>query len=88
MQRLDLTPTHRARYNRLGALTIGASGQEVLLGLTRQESEYMARCNAAPPESLTEKEQLRYAELLVRHEKARLRGADFDAGGKNESRQG
>lgn len=88
MHQLDLTPAHRTRYNRLGALTIGASGHEVLLGLTRQESEFVARCNAAQPGSLTEKEQFRYAELLVRHEKARLHGVNFGAGGKNESRAG
>lgn len=88
MHRLKLFRAQRDHFDRLGALTISASGQEVLLGLTPEESEFFAHCSATAPHAITAADHHRYGALVIKHERARLHSLSFAAAPKNEASQG
>ncbi|CAN7755085.1 MULTISPECIES: hypothetical protein [unclassified Variovorax] len=56
-------------------LAINASGQEVLRGLTFDESQFLIDCAGQPPKDAA---QDRGSELALKHEKAWLRIATVD----------
>lgn len=79
----------REHLGRLGALAINAAGQEILHGLTVEDSRFVLRCSEKSPAARSEHERERYARLLARHERARLQGVSVaDPVVKNEANLG
>jgi hypothetical protein len=76
MKLLDMSTEQRAELSARSGLAIDAKGQEVLQGLNAEESRFFAACMQQTPSKPAARE--RYAELMVRHEAARLRLASVD----------
>jgi hypothetical protein len=87
-RQLSLNIVQRTYYQNMGSLSVDASGHEHLLGLTPDESAFVARVILVPPASLTNEQRQRLASLVVEHERARLRQLSYPAPAKNETRQG
>lgn len=87
MQRLSMSREQRRRLSARNALAINAQGQEVLHGLSFEESRFLIRC--ATRKRLTEDERERYDALTLRHERLHFREASLDeALSKDEERLG
>lgn len=71
-------------------VAIDASGREVLLGLTPEESAFVVDCCGQTADTLTALQSRRLAALVTRHERLRLRSmaAPADTPTKDETRQG
>ena len=78
MQTLNMSNEQREHFLGLGVLAINAAGQEVLHGLDVDESRFLVGCSAKPPDERTPYERQRYAELVARHERARLTDVSTD----------
>jgi hypothetical protein len=75
MKKLPLSPPERAQLNATSALSTDTSGHEVLVGLTREESEWClcyekAQFDNEPRTTAADDE--RYMALYDRHESHRL----------------
>ena len=89
MRLLTMSARQRERLGELGVLAINPAGQEVLHGLNQEESEFLLACTNKAPAARTAHERKRYAELLARHERARLKNVSVgDAALKNEASSG
>ena len=89
MHTLTMPGELRERFSALGLLAINASGQEVLLGLHFEESQFFIGCLCKAQGAWSPEDRERYADLLGRHERARLQMASTaDAVPRNEDRLG
>lgn len=79
---LDLTDSERAFYKDMRGLSIDKDGNEVLLGLTQEESIFYIDClhlRAANPDSARGRDFDRWVGLDEKHEYARFRMIAADA---------
>jgi hypothetical protein len=76
MQKLRISNERRARLLADGVLAINARSEEVLHGLTLEESQFLMDFGDGSPSDGTALE--RQGELTLRHEHARLRIATAD----------
>ena len=89
MHTLTIPSELRERFSALGLLAINASGQEVLLGLNFEESQFFVGCLGMAQGAWSPEDREKYADLLDRHERARLHMASpADAVLRNEDRLG
>jgi hypothetical protein len=83
------TDDERARLNEMRAITTNAQGQEVLVGLTEEETAfYMAHTRGFLSEERDRDGKARYLELHEKHERARFTvlGAEHVLRTENPSR--
>lgn len=67
------TDGNRVFLTEMRAITTNAKGQEILVGLTFEETEfYMGIVNRASREGLSDEDSDRYLELRNKHEMSRL----------------
>ena len=76
MKQLDMPDTQRAGLSARSLLAINAKGQEVLHGLSFDESQFFVDCARSMPSGAAELD--RYADLSRRHEAARFKIATVD----------
>ncbi|MDH6594961.1 hypothetical protein M2165_004850 [Variovorax sp. TBS-050B] len=76
LQTLAIPDALRAQLAAENLLAINSHGQEVLHGLDFAESQLLVECTEASPDDAARRE--RCAELVVKHERARLRIATVD----------
>jgi hypothetical protein len=76
VQSLAIPEALRAQLAADNLLAINSHGQEVLHGLDFAESQLLVDCSGEPPSDAALRE--RCAELVVKHERARLRIATVD----------
>lgn len=78
MRQLDLAGWQREAKNRDHCLSFDSTGREILVGLSREESEWLVRYERETAEALKAGSRVRradraqYLELHERHESARL----------------
>jgi hypothetical protein len=75
VQSLTISEALRNQLSAENLLAINSHGQEVLHGLDFDESQLLVDCREPPADAST---QERCAELVIRHERARLRIATVD----------
>lgn len=75
MQRLQMSSERRGRLLADGLLAINARGQEVLHGLTHEETQFLIDSDG---ETMSDAMLERRGALMLRHEQARLRMATAD----------
>lgn len=78
MQMLRISSERRARLLADGLLAINARSQEVLHGLTFEESQFLIDFDDDDGAAADDPSQERRSELSLRHEQARLRIATAD----------
>jgi hypothetical protein len=89
MKMLTMPAELRRRLSSQNAMAINAKGQEVLHGLSFEESRFVVGCSGGNANDLSEKERDRYAGLILKHEQARMRSASTDRSApKDEERLG
>lgn len=89
MKMLRMSTALRRRLASQNAMAINAKGQEVLHGLTFEESRFVVGCPNGDALDISDKERDRYAGLILKHERARMRSACADRGiAKDEERLG
>jgi hypothetical protein len=76
LQPLAISEPLRAQLAAENLLAINSHGQEVLHGLDFDESQLLVECREGPPADASMQE--RCAELVIKHERARLRIATVD----------
>jgi hypothetical protein len=76
MQLLQIPTVQRTQLADEGLLAINSSGQEVLHGLSFEESQFLVDCAAQPANDAATLD--RCNDLALRHERARLRIATVD----------
>ena len=76
VQTLAIAETLRTQLSAEKLLAIKSHGQEVLHGLDFDESQLLVECREQPPADASMQE--RCAELVIKHERARLRIATVD----------
>jgi hypothetical protein len=76
VQSLAISEALRNQLSAENLLAINSHGQEVLHGLDFDESQLLVDCREQPPPDASTQE--RCAELVIRHERARLRIATVD----------
>ena len=76
MQTLAISEALRTQLSAENLLAINSHGQEVLHGLDFDESQLLLDCKQQPPADASTQEQC--ANLVVKHERARLRIATVD----------
>jgi hypothetical protein len=76
LQTLAITEALRAQLSADNLLAINSHGQEVLHGLDFDESQLLVDCSEQQPADASLREQC--AELVIKHERARLRIATVD----------
>ncbi|WP_093012725.1 hypothetical protein [Variovorax sp. OV700] len=76
LQTLAISEALRAHLSAENLLALNSHGQEVLHGLDFEESQLLVDCSDRPPADASL--QQRCAELVIRHERARLRIATVD----------
>ncbi|MEJ8810808.1 hypothetical protein WKW77_06990 [Variovorax ureilyticus] len=80
MKMLIMPSELRRRLSSQNAMAINAKGQEVLYGLTLSESRFMVDCCGRSANDMSEEERDRYADLVLKHEHARMRSASANSG--------
>ena len=75
LQTLAMSEALRAQLTAENLLAINSHGQEILHGLDFDESQLFVDCGERPADAST---QQRCAELVIKHERARLRIATVD----------
>ncbi|KLN53283.1 hypothetical protein [Variovorax paradoxus] len=89
MKMLRMSTALRRRLASQNAMAINAKGQEVLHGLTVEESRFVVGCSDGDVLDMSDEERDRYAGLILKHERARMRSACVDRGiAKDEERLG
>lgn len=78
MKMLTMSSELRRRLLSQNAMAINAKGQEVLHGLTFEESRFVVGCSDGNANDMSEEERDRYAGLILKHEQARMRSASTD----------
>ena len=76
LQPLAISEALRAQLAAENLLAINSHGQEVLHGLDFDESQLLVECREGPPADASMQE--RCAQLVIKHERARLRIATVD----------
>jgi hypothetical protein len=76
VQSLAISEALRNQLSGENLLAINSHGQEVLHGLDFDESQLLVDCKERPPADTAMQE--RCAELVIKHERARLRIATVD----------
>ena len=76
LQTLAISEALRAQLSADNLLAINSHGQEVLHGLDFAESQLLVDCSEQPPADASMQEQC--AQLVIKHERARLRIATVD----------
>jgi hypothetical protein len=76
LQPLAISEALRAQLAAENLLAINSHGQEVLHGLDFDDSQLLVECREGPPADASMQE--RCAELVIKHERARLRIATVD----------
>lgn len=76
LQTLAISEALRAQLSSENLLALNSQGQEVLHGLDFEESQLLVDCSERPPPDASL--QQRCAELVIKHERARLRIATVD----------
>ena len=76
LQALAISEALRAQLSSDNLLAINSQGQEVLHGLDFAESQLLVDCSERPPADASMQEHC--AELVIKHERARLRIATVD----------
>ena len=76
LQTLAISEALRAQLSAENLLALNSHGQEVLHGLDFEESQLLVDCSDRPPADTSM--QQRCAELVIKHERARLRIATVD----------
>ncbi|WP_431122610.1 hypothetical protein [Variovorax paradoxus] len=76
LQTLAISEALRAQLSAENLLALNSHGQEVLHGLDFEESQLLVDCSDRP--SADASVQRRCAELVIKHERARLRIATVD----------
>lgn len=80
MKMLTMPSGLRRRLVSQNALAMNAKGQEVLHGLTLEESRFVVGWSGGNANDMSERERHRYASLMLKHEQARMRSASTDLG--------
>lgn len=78
MQTLSMSATQRDHLSARNALAINSKGEEILHGLSFEESQFMIDCADKDADRMTQQEQDRYADLVLRHERICLKNASAD----------
>lgn len=89
MKMLRMSTALRRRLASQNAMAINAKGQEVLHGLNFEESRFVVGCSDGDALDISDEERDRYAGLMLKHERARMRSARADRGiARDEERLG
>lgn len=89
MKMLTMPSELRRRLLSQNTMAINAKGQEVLHGLTLEESRFVVGCSDRNANDMPEEERDRYVGLILKHERARMRSASTDRSAtKDEERLG
>lgn len=76
VQTLAISEALRTQLSTENLLAINSHGQEILHGLDFDESQFLVDCKEQSPTDASMRE--RCAELVIKHERARLRIATVD----------